>query len=70
MPGLYKPSIVAYRLPDGSYRTPDSQRVTKDTPDAVRTVERSRRWYGRYTDAGARLSACRCRSRRRRRGGC
>jgi integrase len=50
MPSLYKPKIIAYRLPDGSYRTPDGQRVTKDTPGAVRSVERSKKWYGRYTD--------------------
>jgi integrase len=46
--GLFKPTIVTYRLPDGSYRTPDGQRVTKDTLGAVRTVEESRKWYGRY----------------------
>jgi integrase len=49
--GLYRPNIVTYRLPDGSYRTPDGQRVTKDTPGAVRTVEESRKWYGRYVGA-------------------
>jgi len=51
MSSLYKPSIVSYRLPNGSYRTPDGQRVTKDTPGAVRTDEKAKKWYGRYTDA-------------------
>ena len=51
MPSLYKPKIVSYRLPDGNYRTSDGQRVTKDTPGAVRTVEKAKKWYGRYTDA-------------------
>jgi integrase len=51
---LYKPKIVTYRLPDGSYRTPDGQRVTKNTPGAVRTVEKSKKWYGRYTDGAGR----------------
>jgi integrase len=50
MASLYKPTIVTYRLPDGSYRTPDGRRVTSTTPGAVRTVERSRKWYRRYTD--------------------
>jgi len=50
MASLYKPTIVTYRLPDGSYRTPDGKRVTSTTPGAVRTVERSKKWYGRYTD--------------------
>jgi integrase len=42
--------IVTYRLADGSYRTSDGRRVTSTTPGAVRTVELSRKWYGRYTD--------------------
>jgi excisionase family DNA binding protein len=50
MATLFKPKIVTYRLPDGSYRTPDGKRVTKRTPNAVRTVTRSKKWYGRYTD--------------------
>jgi integrase len=50
MASLYKPTIVTYRLPDGSYRTPDGRRVTSTTPGAVRTVERSKKWYGRYAD--------------------
>ena len=52
MSSLYKPKIVTYRLPNGSYRTPDGHRVTKDTPDAIRTVEVSKKWYGRYTCKG------------------
>jgi integrase len=51
MPSLYKPKIVSYRMSDGSYRTPDGKRVTSTTPGAVRTVEKSKKWYGRYTDA-------------------
>jgi integrase len=51
MPSLYKPKIVAYSLPDGRTRTPDGNRVTRDTPGAVRTETRSKKWYGRYTDA-------------------
>lgn len=51
MPSLYKPKIITYTLPDGSYRTPDGKRVTKDTPGAVRAVEQAKKWYGRYTDA-------------------
>jgi hypothetical protein len=33
---LYKPSIVEYRLADGSYRTPDGKRVTSKTPGVRR----------------------------------
>jgi integrase len=47
---LYKPNIVTYRLKDGSYRTPDGKRVTRDTPGAVRSVGKAKKWYGRYTD--------------------
>jgi integrase len=54
MPSLYKPTIVSYRLPGGGHRTPDGKRVTKDTPGAVRTVEKSKKWYGRYTDSAGR----------------
>jgi integrase len=54
MPSLYKPKIITYRLPDGKYRTPDGKRVTRDTPGAVRTVEPSKKWYGRYTDGAGR----------------
>ena len=50
MASLYKPKIVTYRLADGSYRTPDGRRVTSATPGAVRTVEQSKKWDGRYTD--------------------
>jgi integrase len=48
---LFRQKIVQYTLPDGSYRTPDGRRVTKDTPGAIRTETRSKKWYGRYTDA-------------------
>jgi integrase len=50
MASLYKPKIVAYSLPDGSTHLPSGGRVTKDTPGAVRTETRSKKWYGRYTD--------------------
>jgi integrase len=52
MASLYRPKIVVYRLRDGSYRTPSGERVTKDTPGAVRSVEVSKKWYGRYTKNG------------------
>jgi excisionase family DNA binding protein len=54
MASLFKPTIVTYRLKDGSYRTPDGKRVTKNTPGAVRTVEESKKWYGRWTDGAGR----------------
>src|SRR5262245_11808065 len=47
---LYRPKIVSYTLPGGKSRTPDGQRVTKETPGAVRRVSRSSTWWGRYTD--------------------
>jgi integrase len=50
MATLYKPTVIVYRLPDGSHRTPDGERVTRDTPGAVRTAEKAKKWYGRYTD--------------------
>src|SRR5207237_708486 len=46
--------IATYQLADGSYRTADGQRVTKNTPGAVRVVARSKKWYGRYTDGAGR----------------
>jgi integrase len=54
MASLYKPTIVTYRLPDGSYRTPSGERVTRDTPGAVKEVTKSGKWYGRYTDGAGR----------------
>jgi integrase len=58
VPTLYRPKVVTYRMPDGSYRTPEGKRVTKDTPGAVRTESRSPTWHGRYTDgAGVRHQA-------------
>ena len=50
MASLYRPVIITYRLADGSYRTPDGKRVTKNTPGAVRAKTRSKKWYGRFTD--------------------
>ncbi|HYT92986.1 MAG TPA: hypothetical protein VEL76_29985 [Gemmataceae bacterium] len=46
MSDLFRPKIVEYRLA-GKSRTPEGQRVTKDTPGAVRTERRSKKWYGR-----------------------
>src|SRR5947209_1566671 len=51
MATLYRPKVTTYTLRDGSYRTPDGKRVTKDTPGAVRRVLKSKTWHGRYTDA-------------------
>jgi hypothetical protein len=50
MATLYRPKVTTYTLPDGSYRTPDGERVTSKTPGAVRTVTKSKTWFGRYTD--------------------
>jgi integrase len=47
---LYRPKVIEYTLPDGSYRTPDGERVTRKSPGAVRRVKRSKTWFGRYTD--------------------
>jgi integrase len=46
MASLFRPKIVTYTL-GGSHRTPDGKRVTKDTPGAVRSESRSKKWYGR-----------------------
>jgi integrase len=46
---LYRPKVIEYTL-NGSYRTPDGERVSSKTPGAVRRVKRSRTWFGRYTD--------------------
>jgi integrase len=51
---VYKPKIVTYQLPSGSHRTPDGQRVTKNTPGAVKKRMPTKKWYGRYTDAAGR----------------
>src|SRR5215472_6004162 len=47
---LFRSKYVEYRLPDGSYRTPNGKRVTKDTPNVVRTVRESDWWYGRWVE--------------------
>src|SRR5262249_26329965 len=47
---LYRPQIVDYRLVDGSTRTAEGQRVTKDTPGAVRKVRESKTWHGRWVE--------------------
>jgi len=51
MASLFKPSITAYRLPDGKYRTPDGKRVKKDTAGAVKVSGKSEIWYGKYKTA-------------------
>ncbi len=51
MASLFKPSGTTFTLPDGSHRTLDGHRVTRDTPDAVRHKHKSKTWYGRYRDA-------------------
>ena len=50
MSTLYKPTVVSYRLADGSYRDAEGRRVTKETPGVVRHVSESPTWWGRYTD--------------------
>ncbi len=51
MASLFKPTIISYRLANGSTRATDGQRVTKDTPGAVRHERKAKKWYGRFTDA-------------------
>src|SRR5262249_12520784 len=49
---LFRPRKFSYRLPNGSYRTPDGRRGKKDTPGAVRVgLGRSEIWYGTYKAA-------------------
>jgi integrase len=55
MASLYRPKIVSYTLPDGSHRTSDGQRVTADTPGAVKHVTHSKKWYGRYADGAGKI---------------
>ena len=52
MPSLFQPTIVRYRLANGSCRTPDGQYVKKDTPGAVRTKVKSPTWWGKWADRG------------------
>ncbi|MCI0462124.1 MAG: tyrosine-type recombinase/integrase [Gemmataceae bacterium] len=46
MAQLFRPKIVEYRL-GGKSRTPDGQRVTRDTPGAQRSERQAKKWYGR-----------------------
>lgn len=46
----FKPWITEYKLPDGSYRTAEGERVTKQTPGAVASKRRSSTYWGEYTD--------------------
>jgi integrase len=43
MASLFRPTVTRYHLPDGT-------RCTKDAPGAVKSTERSRTWWGRFTD--------------------
>ena len=61
MASLFKPHSITYRLPDGSYRTPDGKRVTKNTPGALKVDSGpSAIWYGRYkaADGFHRVALC------------
>jgi integrase len=51
MASLFRPVISRYTLPNGSARTPDGQRVNKDTPGARRKKSKAKKWYGQYADA-------------------
>jgi integrase len=51
MASLFRPIISRYTLPNGSARTPDGQRVNKDTPGARRKKSKAKKWYGQYADA-------------------
>jgi integrase len=52
---LFKPKIIAYRLPSGASRTSNGKLVTKDTPDAVKIVRRTKKWYARYSVQGKKM---------------
>jgi integrase len=47
MSKVFKVTISTYTLPDGSHRTPEGKRVTKDTPGAVKVSRKSDVWYGK-----------------------
>lgn len=47
----YKPTITAYRMPNGKFRTPDGKRVTKNTPGAIKVSWKSKIWYGKVKAA-------------------
>jgi hypothetical protein len=53
--GLFKPTIVSYRLSDGSSRLADGSRVTKHTAGAVRHKEKAKCWYGQYRDGNGKV---------------
>src|SRR5579871_926513 len=55
MASLFKPTIISYRLVDGSTRTPSGERVRKDTPGGVRTKEKAACWYGQYRNADGKV---------------
>jgi integrase len=52
--GLFKPTVTRYLL-NGSTRTPNGQRVTKDTRGAVRQKGKARCWYGQYRNADGKI---------------
>jgi integrase len=51
MASLFRPNISTYCLPDGKHRTPEGQRVTKQTPGAIKVTRPSPIWWGRYKAA-------------------
>jgi integrase len=56
MPEPFHKKVVEYRLPDGSYRTPDGRRVTKKTRGAVRSESASPYYYGTVNGRQVRLA--------------
>ena len=50
MASLLRPVIIRYSLPNGSTRTADGRRVTKNTPGAVRRKRKAKQWYGQYVN--------------------
>jgi hypothetical protein len=51
VPTLYRSKVAPRHLKSGAYRTPNGQRITKDTPGAVREDFCSKTWWSRSTDA-------------------
>lgn len=48
MAKAFKPKVSTYALKDGSYYTAAGDRVTKDTPGAVKITKESQVYYGKY----------------------
>ncbi len=51
MASMFRPNVTSYTLPNGKHRDPEGQRVTKNTPGAIKVSKPSPIWYGRYKDA-------------------